>query len=358
MEDKGASYDYGSIIVPCVQEMVKEKMITTVPPRYVRSDLDKAEMADDSGLKTEIPIIDMNRLCSPTSMDSEIDKLDFACKEWGFFQLVNHGIDSSFLDKFKSEIQDLFNLPMEEKQKLWQHPGDIEGFGQAFVLSEEQKLDWADMFHLTVQPPPLRKPHVFPKIPLPLRDTIETYSAEVRSITKILLAKMATALKIKPEEMEKLFDDELVQRLRMNYYPPCPQPDKVIGLTPHSDFTGLTILLQVNEVEGLQIKKNGKWVSVKPLPNAFVVNVGDMIEIITNGIYRSIEHRGVVNAEKERLSVAAFHNVGYGKEFGPLRSLVERQKAAFFRSMPTDEYFEGLFSRELGGKAYLDVMRI
>jgi len=79
--------------------------------------------------------------------------------------------------------------------------------------------------------------------------------------------------------MEKLFDDELGQRIRMNYYPPCPEPDKAIGLTPHSDATGLTILLQVNEVEGLQIKKDGKWVSVKPLPNALVVNVGDILEV-------------------------------------------------------------------------------
>lgn len=95
----------------------------------------------------------------------------------------------------------------------------------------------------------------------------------------ILFAKMAIALKIKPEEMEKVFDDELGQRVRINYYPPCPEPDQVIGLTPHSDSTGLTILMQVNEVEGLQIKKNGKWVSVSPLPNAFVVNVGDIIEV-------------------------------------------------------------------------------
>jgi len=81
-------------------------------------------------------------------------------------QLVNHGMD---LDKFKSDIQDFFNLPMEEKKKLWQQPGDIEGFGQAFVFSEEQKLDWADVFFLTMQPVPLRKPHLFPKLPLPFR---------------------------------------------------------------------------------------------------------------------------------------------------------------------------------------------
>ncbi|CAN7033257.1 unnamed protein product [Brassica rapa subsp. trilocularis] len=355
MEAKEAS-QYSSIIVPSVQEMVKEKLTTTVPLRYVRSDLDKGDI--DGDLRTEIPIIDMNLLCSLTSMDAEIHKLDLACKEWGFFQLVNHGMEIGFLDKLKTEIQDFSNLPMEEKKKLWQQPNDVEGFGHAFVVSEEQKLDWSDMFLLVMQPVQLRKPHLFPKLPLPFRDTLDTYSAEVKSIAKILLAKMASALMIKPEEMEKLFDDELRQSMRINYYPTCPDPDQVIGLPPHSDSTGLTILLQVNEVDGLQIKKNGKWVPVKPLPNSFIVNVGDVLEIITNGAYRSVEHRGVVNSEKDRLSVAAFHNLGMGKEVGPVRSLVERQKAAFFKSVTIEEYFKGLFSRKLDGKAYLDVMRI
>lgn len=109
---------------------------------------------------------------------------------------------------------------------------------------------------------------------------METYSAKVQSVAKILIGKMARALDIKPEEMEKLFDDvDSHQSMRMNYYPPCPQPDQVIGLTPHSDSVGLTILMQVNEVEGLQIKKDGKWVPVKPLPNAFIVNIRDVLEV-------------------------------------------------------------------------------
>ena len=111
------------------------------------------------------------------------------------------------------------------------------------------------------------------------RDTLEMYSAQVKSIAKILIAKMGEALQIKPEETEDLFGDDMLQSMRMNYYPPCPEPHQVIGLTPHSDAVALTILLQVNEVEGLQIKKDAKWVSVKPLPNAFIVNVGDILEV-------------------------------------------------------------------------------
>lgn len=185
------------------------------------------------------------------------------------------------------------------------------------------------------------------------------YSAQVKSIAKILIAKMGEALQINPEENEDLFGDDMLQSMRMNYYPPCPDPHQVIGLTPHSDAVALTILLQVNEVEGLQIKKDGKWVSIKPLPNAFIVNVGDILEIITNGTYKSIEHRAVVNSEKERLSVATFHYPGLNKEISPSKSLVEKQqKDANFRSLTTKDYLRGLFSSELYGKTYLDAMRI
>ncbi|KAF3607481.1 hypothetical protein DY000_02045600 [Brassica cretica] len=330
MEAKGET-QWSSIIVPSVQEMVEEKVITTVPPRYVQPDQDKSGVTDDSGLIPNIPIIDMKRLCSSVAKDSGSEL----------------------------ETHDLFNLPMEEKKKLWQQPDEMEGFGQAFVLSEDQKLDWADIFFFTMQPAQLRKPHLFPKLPLPFRDTLEMYSAQVKSIAKILIAKMGEALEIKPEEIEERFGDDMFQSMRMNYYPPCPEPNQVIGLTPHSDAVALTILLQVNDVEGLQIKKDGKWVFVKPLPNAFIVNVGDVLEIITNEIYKSIEHRVVVNSEKERLSFATFHNPGLNKEISPAKSLVEKQKKrAKFKRLITKDYLKGLFSRELYGKAYLDAMRI
>jgi isopenicillin N synthase-like dioxygenase len=90
---------------------------------------------------------------------------------------------------------------------------------------------------------------------------------------------MAKALKIQ-QTCEMLdFFKEGVQNIRMGYYPPCPQPDQVIGLNPHSDASALTILLQVNEMQGLQVKKDGLWIPINPLPNAFVVNVGDQLEV-------------------------------------------------------------------------------
>ena len=96
-----------------------------------------------------------------------------------------------------------------------------------------------------------------------------------------ILGLIAKALKMEDNEMKELFE-EGYQGIRMNYYPACPQPDQVIGLTSHSDGVGLTTLLQVNEMEGLQIRKDGMWIPIKPLPGAFIVNIRDILEVINN----------------------------------------------------------------------------
>ncbi|KAM4101085.1 hypothetical protein ACB094_05G116400 [Castanea mollissima] len=241
-------------------------------------------------------------------MNSELDRLHSACKDWGFFQVVNHGVSTSLLEEFRTQIESFFKLPYEDKKKLWQQPNHQEGFGQLFVVSDEQKLDWSDMVDL------------FDKLPPEFRETLETYSIEVKKLAMTILGYMAKALKMAAEEMRELFIDG-VQTMRMNYYPPCPEPDKAIGLTPHSDADALTVVFQLNETEGLQIRKEGNWVPVKPLPNAFIVNIGDIMEIVSNGIYRSIEHRATGNSTNERLSRATFHSSNLDSELGPAPSL-------------------------------------
>lgn len=93
-----------------------------------------------------------------------------------------------------------------------------------------------------------------------------------------LIGFVGKALKIEKKEMEEMFDDGL-QSVRMTYYPPCPQPELVLGITPHSDATGITILNQINGVDGLQVKKDGVWIPVSFLPGSLVVNAGDILEV-------------------------------------------------------------------------------
>lgn len=84
-------------------------------------------------------------------------------------QVINHGVSIELLEEFKREIVDFFKLPLEEKKKLWQQPDNHEGFGQLFVVSEEQKLDWSDMFYITTLPSSLRRTQLFELLPPNLR---------------------------------------------------------------------------------------------------------------------------------------------------------------------------------------------
>lgn len=111
---------------------------------------------------------------------------------------------------------------------------------------------------------------------------MEVYLSELQKLAKVLLWSIADTLKIAREEVDKMFNDEDgMQSVRMTYYPPCPKPELVMGFRPHSDATGITILHQVNGVDGFQVKKDGVWIPVHFLPNAFVVNLGDILEVFT-----------------------------------------------------------------------------
>ncbi|CAI9095448.1 OLC1v1031402C1 [Oldenlandia corymbosa var. corymbosa] len=134
----------------------------------------------------------------------------------------------------KTAVQEFFNLSLEEKLVYAQQPDGLQGYGQAFVMSDDQKLDWNDMLLIF-------------------------YYSDIS----------ARNMKFWPDDPTSF---------RINYYPPCCQADKVIGITPHSDGSQMTLLVQVNEVEGLQILKNGNWVPVKPLHDAIVVNIGNVLE--------------------------------------------------------------------------------
>ncbi|KAI9197902.1 hypothetical protein LWI28_006394 [Acer negundo] len=204
MEPKLVNFG-SSLPVPCVQELVKEPL-TAVPPRYVRPDQDPPFISNTTS-SPQVPVIDLIRLLSGDSMESELEKFHYACQKWGFFQLINHGVSTSLVEKMKVEIHEFFKEPMEEKKKYRQQTGDIEGYGQTFVKSEEQKLDWADMFHIITLPTHLRKPHLLPNLPLPLRDTMEAYSMELKNLAMKILNLIAKALRMEPNDMKELFDE-------------------------------------------------------------------------------------------------------------------------------------------------------
>ncbi|GAV73137.1 2OG-FeII_Oxy domain-containing protein/DIOX_N domain-containing protein [Cephalotus follicularis] len=346
-------------IIDDVQELRNTKP-STIPERFVRDRTERPKLATCLLSPSDIPIIDFSKLTSGKrdECQNEIKQLATACKDWGFFQVINHGIDLSLLESIEKVAEDFFMLPLEEKQKYPMAPGTVQGYGQAFVFSEEQKLDWCNMFALGVEPHYIRNPKLWPTKPSNFSETVEVYSSEVRKLCQNLLKYVSMSLGLQGDTFEKMFG-EAVQAIRMNYYPACSRPDLVLGLSPHSDGSALTVLQQVkNSSVGLQILKDNTWVPVQPLPNALVINIGDTIEVLTNGIYKSVEHRAVTHKEKDRLSIVTFYAPSYEVELGPMPELVDDSNPRMYKIYNHGEYSKHYITNKLQGKRSLDFAKI
>ncbi|XP_024520064.1 probable 2-oxoglutarate-dependent dioxygenase At3g111800 [Selaginella moellendorffii] len=133
-----------------------------------------------------------------------------------------------------------------------------------------------------------------------------SYVSSVKHLSQTLMSALSEGLGLDSNCLAKSFgDSEMI--LRSNYYPPCPNPDLALGMNGHTDSGGLTILFE-DQVGGLQARKGDLWYDLKPIKNAFIVNIADQLEILSNGKYKSIEHRVLVQPDQTRLSIVAFCN--------------------------------------------------
>ncbi|XP_059076506.1 codeine O-demethylase-like [Cryptomeria japonica] len=274
-------------------------------------------------VSVEIFVIDVEKILLPSDNHErckEMGILSKACIEWGFFQIVNHGIPHSLVDRMRGVTNEFFSLSLEEKKKYAPQTGDSQGYGNMFVVDEDQKLDWGDSIALALMPKKLVKLSLWPKTPSDYREK---------------------------------FGEDPMMAVRMNLYPPCPRPNLVLGLSPHSDGAAITLLLQDEHIEGLQVRKNNKWVPIQPIPYALVVNIGDLIEVMTNGIYKSIEHRAVTNKESTRLSIAMFYFPGLDDEVAPASNLVNEEHPSLYGKFKQKEYMHYYTNTKLNGKKSL-----
>uniref|UniRef100_A0A3Q7GWU1 Fe2OG dioxygenase domain-containing protein n=1 Tax=Solanum lycopersicum TaxID=4081 RepID=A0A3Q7GWU1_SOLLC len=288
-----------------VQEMVLHGE-EPLGPYICRSgeDDEKEDIMDTS------PIIDQNLLSSSTPSDNEreqgLDKLGSALSSWGCFQDIpntvseyvllcnfldiqrvlfdeqgiGHGIQISFLDKIRQVSREFFKQPMEEKNKYAKSVDDFQGYGADPVPEQGQSLDWFDRLFLEVFPENRREYNLWPQIPISFREVLEDYSEKMKMVTEITSKPMAKSLKLEENCFLEQFGKQAQFDARFNYYSPCQRPDLVLGLKPHADGTGYSIILQ-DEV-GLQVLKDGKWYTVPKDPTALFVLMGDQMEVYIN----------------------------------------------------------------------------
>lgn len=336
--------------IDCVEEIVKRDP-SFIPKRYILTEKDVSKDMELPLLSAQVPVIDMALLSD--GQEEELNKLDEACKNWGFFLVINHGMDERVLEDIKTAASEFFKLPLEEKMRYPFDPLAIEGYGRPYPVLQDQTVDWSDSLMFRLFPVRGRKLELWPDKPAALRGAVEAYSVEIGRVSKKLLGSLSLIMGMGSNDLPDLHKEMQVS-MRVNYYPVCYEPEKVMGMSPHSDATTITILMQDNNVNGLQIRHNGGWVPVQPVPNSLIVNVGDVLEIWSNGKYKSIEHRAMTNGTRARISYASFVTPQMEVEVEPLKQILDdSQQHKLYKKVTYEDYIRQSLQSKLEGKAYI-----
>nr|QKF30905.1 anthocyanidin synthase [Osmanthus fragrans]UBR90281.1 anthocyanidin synthase [Osmanthus fragrans] len=295
-------------------EILASNGIESIPKEYVRPQEELESIGDvfeeekcDKG--PQLPTIDLHGLdsCDKQVREKCHEELIKAAKEWGVMHLVNHGISDELIDRVKMAGKTFFDQPMEEKEKYAndQASGNVQGYGSKLANNASDQLEWQDYFFHCVFPE--EKSDIWPKVPTDYTPATSEYAKQLRGLTSKILSALSLGLGLEQDRLEKEVGgmEDLLLQLKINYYPKCPQPELALGVEAHTDVSALTFILH-NMVPGLQLFYEGKWVTAKCVPNSIIMHIGDTIEILSNGKYKSILHRGLVNKEKVRISWAVF----------------------------------------------------
>ncbi|CAD5197172.1 unnamed protein product [Musa acuminata subsp. malaccensis] len=332
-------------------QALSDSGLMTIPDLYVKPPAERPSVGNGGDVTSDIPVIELGGLAEGAAeCRATIRAVGDACSEWGFFQVVNHGVSPDLVARVREVWRAFFHLPMEEKQAYANDPKTYEGYGSRVGVEKGAILDWGDYFFLHLLPESIKNQNKWPALPSSCsRETVQEYADELAKLCGTLMKALSISLGLDVEQLQTAFGGDAVGAcLRVNYYPRCPQPELTLGLSAHSDPGGLTILLADDCVNGLQVRRGDDWVTVQPIPGAFIVNVGDQIQVLSNAVYRSVEHRVVVNAAQERLSLAFFYNPRSDVAIAPVSKLVTPERPQLYRPMTFDEY--RLYIRKKGPK--------
>ncbi|KAL6332632.1 hypothetical protein AAG906_009952 [Vitis piasezkii] len=232
------------------------------------------------------PVINMENLNGEER--ATMENIKDACENWGFFELVNHGISHELMDTVERLTKEHYKKCMEQRFKEMVASKGLRLFSPKSTI-------WTGKAPLP--PPSSNLQH----------EGDEGIAAHLEKLAELLLDLLA-----------KLWHQG--QQL-----PPCPQPELIKGLRAHTDAGGIILLFQDDKVR-LQLLKDGQWIDVPPMRHSIVINLGDQLEVITNGKYKSVVHRVIAQTDGNRMSLASFYNPGSDAVIYPAPALVEKEK--------------------------------
>ncbi|XP_068644424.1 flavanone 3-dioxygenase 2-like [Aristolochia californica] len=326
--------------------------LKTIPPQYILP----VALRPLSVSPSPLPVVDLSGLHgAPASRELTVRHIKLTCQEWGFFRIVNHGVRDSLTEEMMRTVEAFFSLPWEEKAKYASN--DVMStvrYGTSMNTPKPHVLQWRDYLRHYGHPFSTSF-YLWPDRPQNYRPVAKEYLEEIWKVVMDLVGAISEGLGLERTYVEESMG-EVTQILAANYYPPCPQPELTLGLSPHSDHGGLTILVD-NGVTGLQVKHDNDWVSVPHVPGSFLVNIGDYLEILSNGRYKSVEHRAVVNNIRTRISIAAGHGPQLSASIGPARRLVERDGEPKYKTMTYSDFMRDQQSSVSRGKTALEAVK-
>lgn len=322
-------------------------------------EVDPAFIQDLEIIKAEgIPLIDLSVISSPNTnldnsqaLDRLVKEIGNACKNLGFFQVINHGVPLDKRQKIENASRQFFGQPLEEKRKVRRDERKVLGYYD--TEHTKNVRDWKEVFDFAVKTPTIVPSSYepddrevtewfndqWPEYPLELREALEEYAKDVEKLAFKLLGLVALSLGLPENRFHGFFEDQ-TSFIRLNHYPPCPVPQLALGVGRHKDGGALTILAE-DDVGGLEVKRktDGEWIRVIPTPDAFIINVGDIIQVWSNDAYESVEHRVMVNSQRERFSIPFFFNPAHYTDVKPLEELTNEQNPVRYKPYNWGKFF-------------------
>jgi len=294
--------------------------------------------------KLGVPTIDIGALDAPETRA----QLDAACREWGFFQVVGHGVAANLAGAVHEQMRALFALPEAEKRAIERTATNAWGYYDRELTKNVR--DWKQVYDVGPEVTTGPLAGQVPQWPATLPDfavTVATHYAACERLALRLLDVIACNLGVPPRLLRESFRKPHTSFLRLNYYPRCDEPAAAdaptmpavgeLGVHHHTDAGALTILLQ-DEQPGLQVHRDGHWYTVEPRADAFVVNIGDIVQVWSNDLYRAALHRVIVSRDVERYSAPFFLNPACDAVYAPLASRCSRRRPPRYRPIRWGEF--------------------